>query len=220
MNVYDRATTETYVRTFPANASKQMASSLVTDFILRQNITGALVDFGCGTGEDIALVEPLGIDYFGNDLSVDMLAYGRDNGAGRTVASDLGALPYRDDVFRTGISLWALQYKDDLETTLTEWNRVLCEDAPLLVVVPHPLYKFVKYSRDYFVTGEQWEDGLGIRRFNYYHPFGGYINALIGSGFTIEAIHEPQRKEDSREYFGITKRNIPHDLIIEARTAK
>lgn len=219
-NVYDQATTDTYTETFPINASRQLVTKHVSDFIGRQGLQGSLIDFGCGTGEDAELFNGTDVTYFGNDLSHEMLAYGQAKGVTRTVASDLAVLPFADDSFEAGMSLWAAQYKPNLEETFAEWRRVLAADAPMLLVVPHPVYKFAKYSRDYFAQGQQWEEGLGIKRFNYYHSFGDYINALISSGFSIETIQEPQREASVKQYFGVPKGNIPHDLIIETRVEK
>lgn len=217
MSVYDHASAEIYLQNFSNNPSRQMATGLVLEFASKNNDSGALIDFGCGTGGDSRVITKSDLDYFGVDLSPEMITKGRGIGVTNTLVGDLGALPFKDAAFSAGVSLWALQYKANLQSTVQEWSRVLKDDAPLLLIVPHPLYKFVRYSRDYFVQGEQWEQGLGIRRFNYYHTFANYINALINSGFIIEQIQEPQRAEDSNEYFGIESNNIPHDLVIEAR---
>lgn len=156
IDVYDVGTTEQYTENFPENPSRVMINSYVQEFLGRQGMRGLLIDFGCGTGEDASQVEQSGWRYIGTDLSEAMLAHGRGAGVTSTALSDLSCLPFRDDVFDSGMSLWALQYKENLSDTLGEWHRVLKPNAPLLLVVPHPLYKFVKYSQDYFISGQQW----------------------------------------------------------------
>lgn len=220
LNVYDREVSEHYVDNFSENPSRVYVTGVLKSFLASEQRGGKLVDLGCGTGDDWALVEDAGYEYIGIDLSKEMLSIGRQNGVENTLASDLAALPFKDNTFDAATSLWSLQYKEDLGATLAEWKRVLIEGAPLLLVVPHPLYKFAKYSRDYFVKGIQWDEGLGIRRFNFYHTVSDYANALITAGFVISSVEETQRIGTDKVYDGIPKENIPHDLIIKGRLSK
>lgn len=217
-DVYDKDTTARYIESFSKNPARTLIQPSLNKFFSASQPKQRLLDLGCGSGEESRVALDLGLEYVGIDLSPEMIRLCREKGLQKTVVGDIGNLPFQDEIFDRAISLWALQYKSDIYTTMEEWRRVLKEGAELFIVVPHPLYKFVKYSRDYFVFGLQWEQGLGIRRFNYYHKLSDYINALVQAGFNINEISETQRVGENKFYGDIPKSNFPHDLIITSRS--
>lgn len=215
IDVYDTYTTAQYRKAFANNPSKRLILPRLESF-LDSTPKGPLVDLGCGGGDEAVMVESKGFTYTGIDLSSEMVKICRERGI-KAIVGDLGVLPFADNTFNAAISLWALQYKPDINRVLEEWNRIIEPNGKLMLVVPHPIFKFVRYSGDYFIEGIQWETGLDIKRFNYYYKMSDYINGLVGNGFCIEQVIEPQRPSETKRYRGIPKRNIPHDLIIECK---
>lgn len=213
-DVYDKGTTVQYIKTFSKNPSRALILPILRHFISESQPQQRLLDLGCGSGEESIIASDSGLDYVGVDLSLEMIKLGRAKGLQATMIGDIGSVPFGDETFDKAISLWALQYKSDIYSTTREWRRVLKTGGELFLVVPHPLYKFVKYSRDYFISGIQWEQGLGIKRFNYYHKLSDYLNSLSQAGFSLREVQETQRIGENKSYGGIPKSNFPHDLVM------
>ena len=213
-DVYDKGTTVQYIESFSNNPSRLLVLPTLRKFLSKSQPGQRILDLGCGPGAEATITEEFGLSYNGVDLSPEMISICRDKGLSSTVVGDLGDLPFADNSFDKAISLWAMQYKANPEDVSKEWARVLKSGGDVFIVVPHPLYKFVKYSRDYFTSGAKWEEGLGIRRFNYYHKLSDYFNALVSAGFAIKEVQETQRIGEKKTYYGISKENFPHDLLM------
>lgn len=216
---YDSSTADTYHRNFSQNKSKEIVRQYLSEFLEFTDSPKKLLDAGCGDASESITIGDKSFEYFGLDASKAMLLFAQENNVRNLVNGDIMHLPFQDRVFDAAISLWALQYRD-VEESIREMTRVLKDDGRLFIVVPHPIYKLLKYSGDYFSKGPHEEEGLGITRVNYYYSFSDYINALIDNDFTIEQVIETKRDNSPKQYSGIAKENIPHDFIILARKIK
>jgi ubiquinone/menaquinone biosynthesis C-methylase UbiE len=216
---YDASTADTYLRNFPQNKSREIVEQHLAKFLEVTVTPKRLLDVGCGDASESKIANAKGFKYVGMDASKPMLLFAHESSEISVVNGNLSHFPFQNKVFDTAISLWAIQY-GDVEQSIKEIARVLKDEGKLFMVVPNPIYKMIKYSGDYFSKGPHREEGLGITRVNYYYSFSDYINVLIGNDFTLEQIIETKRDNAQKQYSGIPKENIPHDLIIIARKTK
>jgi SAM-dependent methyltransferase len=93
------------------------------------------LDAGCGTGFQTALLQSLGYETHGVDLSARLLAVARGRLPDTALArADLAALPYRDDRFDTVSCLGStLSFVADPTRALAEMARVLRRGGRLLL---------------------------------------------------------------------------------------
>lgn len=213
---YNSSAAEIYQRNLPRNKSKEIVKQYLAEFLEFVDHPKRLLDVGCGDASESEIANAKGFEYFGLDASRPMLFFALERNVKNLVNGDLRHIPFQDNVFDTAISLWAIQY-GDVEQSIREISRVLKDDGRLFIAVPHPIYKLLKYSGNYFSRGPHTEEGLGITRVNYYYTLSDYINALVDSDFGIEQVVETKRNSSPKQYSGIPKENIPHDFIIFAR---
>jgi SAM-dependent methyltransferase len=88
------------------------------------------LDVGCGTGRYLAWLRELGLEGFGADLSLDMLAVSsrrlKEAGAQQPglVAADAAGLPFADRTFDLVLAVTVLEFVADERRTLAEMARV------------------------------------------------------------------------------------------------
>jgi SAM-dependent methyltransferase len=95
-----------------------------------------LIDCGCGTGANLALLERHGRT-FGFDRSAIGLRFGRDAGRARLARADVTAIPCRDAAFDVATSfdvLYSLEDRDE-RTAIAEMHRILKPGGALVVNV-------------------------------------------------------------------------------------
>ena len=164
-----------------------------------------VLDAGCGSGILAEALRDKGAVVSGFDLSPIMvdLARGRLGEDADVRIADLGApLPYPDDAFDLVVSSLALHYVEDWDAALAEVRRVLRPGGRLTLSVIHPTVYAVAYpDADYFARTQYSEDyDYGDRTvwMTYWHrPLQDVLNAVIGAGFTIQAVTEPAPAADT-----------------------
>lgn len=219
VDIYDKKVTKVYIDNFEQNPSKKIINDYLATFF--KHYSGKkILDLGCGSCYEYALAKKLKIDYYGIDLSRNMINICKIRGVKKTFISNFNNLSFSQNSFDAAICLWAIQYASDLDKPIKQLKKVIKKRGKLFLAVPHPLYKFVMYNQNYYVKGRQWEIGLGIKRFNYYYKISDYVNTLYDNNFQIEKIIEPQRKDRTILKGEIIKQNVPHDLIIISRLEK
>jgi len=91
----------------------------------------------------------------------------------------------------------------DLTKVLFELKRILKPHGTMVIVVPHPVRKMIKYANfDYFASGlhdETWED---VTRYNYYRTLEEYFRLIKASGLSIEKLLEPKPQLDKPLWVG------------------
>lgn len=91
-------------------------------------------------------------------------------------------------------------YKKNLDSVLKEFNRILKKTGFILIVVPHPVRKMIKYNKmNYFVRGKRFEIWRGNKRFNYYRLFEDYINSIVNAKLKIEKLLEPKPPKETHK---------------------
>lgn len=138
---------------------------------------GALVlDVGAGPGTDSAELRRLGLVAVSVDLSLGMLAAGRETLPGPRVQADMRRLPFGP----VAAGLWANASllhlpREEAPVALCEFARVLRRPGRLFVAVKEG-------------QGEEWEEaryGPGSPRFFTYWEAGPFDAALREAGFAI-----------------------------------
>jgi SAM-dependent methyltransferase len=135
---------------------------ILEEFKLRDKITTVL-DFGCGTGKHIAILQANGFDVQGYDPSLEMLSVAHNNFPNLTFSSDLNVLNQDSDLI---VSLFdVLSYQNTLEKLeiffdqlylmvakkgyilLDFWNLEGVRNSPPEHRVKEFFYKNKKYER-------------------------------------------------------------------------
>lgn len=186
-------------------AEKSFSWRCIEEPSLRQLIepcireTTIALDLGCGGGRIIRLLEQLGLpenDIFGidSDQTLIQIAQQKYPQAG-LVRQDITETPY-DTMPKIDLATahFILQYLsvDDLLRCLAELHRLLRPRGYLAIGLPHPARVAQQAGVSYFAR----------RSYRIPAPWGGlttssgltmsdYINCIIGAGFTLRRIAEP-----------------------------
>lgn len=96
---------------------------------------GRVLDVGCGAGSELSVLEGLGIDATGIDLSLSGLRMAREQGATSVASADAARLPFADGVFDAALDRGCFHYLAERDRTryARELRRVLRPDAPFLL---------------------------------------------------------------------------------------
>jgi SAM-dependent methyltransferase len=208
------------------------------------------LDLGCGEGHNTRLLAASGADVVALDLSeyfIESAAAESQRGI-RFVLGDGAHLPFRSSTFDFATAFMSLMDVGKPERALQEVGRVLKPEGFVQFSVAHPAtstpirhwvddeagHRHALTVGDYFYEGpltERWIFGAAPADVRDRHePFtiayarrtlAGWINAVLGAGFTIEAIDEPHADEQTaRTHPEVADTRIaPYFLILRARTA-
>jgi SAM-dependent methyltransferase len=167
---------------------------------------GRCLDLGCGTGVAIPELTGLGWTVVGVDVSEAMLDRARMHGAELHLAS-AESLPFGDESFEAGVSLWLHTDVDDFPAILREAARVLRGGAPFAYVGAHPCFvgphsRFIEAKGvptlhpGYGSTGRYEDgpavgpDGLRARVGATHLPLGLFVQAFVDAGFQVNGFEE------------------------------
>ena len=151
-----------------ANEAKRAAASFAPEF----SGPGPVLDLACGGGRHMAAFTAGGVNTFGLDLSLFLLARAVDDAGqrGRVVQGDMRVLPFRDGVFAGAINMFTsfgyFKDDDDNRAVLAEVARVLKPGAPFLLdfanvqsVLDHPLMQTQRQQDGYTIDeSRRFED--------------------------------------------------------------
>lgn len=188
------------------------------------NASGAAVDLGCGSGENLVALSKLGYDVTGIDGSTSQLKLAEEtlaanNVRGRLIPRDICNLSWEsDDLFDVIISIGVMHFCPSLEVFLSGCSKLAKPGASLILSMPHPLDMIVEA---YEVNNERliavrnyFPEDNRINNAHYWQKFAGklelatdlteyichpseVINMLIKNGFQIEGLWEP--RSDNQE---------------------
>ena len=151
---------------------------------------------GCGDGVECVEADNTSATVTGVDISPKNIEHAQQLMLKHAdfEVMDIQNLSFSDAEFDTVISILTVMYIEDLTTVLTGFKRIAKANGKIIIAVPHPLIKMMKYNakNNYFLHGKQWEEWNGIRRFNYYRIFEDYSAAFNEAGLTIRNILEPE----------------------------
>lgn len=173
---------------------------------------------GCGDGQECKKASALGAIITGIDVSTRNIKKALDLGLKNTnfQVMDITNLAFDDEQFDTVVSILAIMYLQDIDGVLDGFKRVLKDNGQIIIVVPHPVIKMMKYNsqEDYFLKGKQYEKWQGIKRFNYYRLFEDYVDAFSKAGLAITKLLEPKPVTNREE-----KVQYPHFAVFKLTKA-
>lgn len=160
---------------------------------------------GCGRGDHVDWFLERGAEVVGVDASEAAVRTARerfddaDRATFRT-ADVTEPLDFEDGTFDLAFSNLALSHVEEWAPTFAELRRVLSSGGTLAFATIHPLYLRDAGGVTYYETTgftNEWSDA---NLPTYYRPMGAVVDALVSSGFRIEAFEEPGPREAFREH--------------------
>jgi len=171
-----------------------------------------VLDLGCGEGIIARAVAARGASVLGIDPSSRMIEHARDteksqpNGTVFSVDDGCTLATVATSSFEWVTAGLSLNNVPDLDAALSAVHRVLVPGGSLVLTVPHPCFEAPhatwteteegtvrRVVGDYLTEGF-WRSGNpdGARRAgNQHRKLSTYLTALVGHGFSIEAVDEP-----------------------------
>lgn len=198
--IYNRFA-EIFVKGQAAYEDRKIVSDALKD-LLKDVRDKKILDAGCGAGFESRFLAKKGAKVIGIDISEKMIQIAEENCKGlnaKFLVQDFEKTNFEDNGFDIIISVYSIQYKKNLQKVLKEFYRLLKNNGEVILVVPHPIRKMIKYNEfNYFLTGKQWETKkwprkkLRYKRFGYYRTLEQYFNSIATSNFKIVKIIEPK----------------------------
>lgn len=213
---------ELYNKQFKRYSKRQEKNKRIQD--LRKKVYTHLRDIsnkkilfaGCGNGLECVLAVSRGANVIGIDISEKEIELARRNcPKAEFYVADLERTKFNNNSFDIIVSILAVMYKGNLGSVLKEFRRILKRKGIMILVVPHPIRKMVKYNKmNYFVKGKKWEDSKGIKRFNYYRLFEDYFDSFVNSKLKVIKIIEPKPVKENKKTSN-SEVSYPHFLIFK-----
>ena len=162
-----------------------------------------VLDLGCGNGRLYELLVPYGIEYYGVDLSDELVKIAKKNVPdGKIMQGDITDLPYEDSEFDLIISVATLHHipsKEKRLKTVQEMHRVLKSGGEALTSVWYfwDQWKYVKqiiasfFAANGLDSGDfmmSWKTGKGeLKTHRYFHAWRKteLRNILKRNGFNV-----------------------------------
>lgn len=205
------------------------------------NVRGKkILEIGCGGAQCGIAFAKKGASVIGIDLSEEQLKYAealakKNKAKIKLIHGDIQTLKQiksgsQDIVF----SSWALFYIGDLKKCFREVYRVLKKRGLFVFSGIHPFWdciekRTMKVKKNYFKTGKYKEPYMKGMFVAFHNKISDYFNALIGAGFIVERVEEPDPmktrkglvKEIVPEKYKIkVMKLIPRTFIVRARKPK
>ena len=171
-----------------------------------------IIELGCGGGENSIILAKKGAICTGVDISFKQLKYAKNlvkkhEVKIKLIEGDLENLVMIDDeIFDIAISIFALDWMQDLDAAFKEAYRILKKNGIFVFSIQHPIYnllgaedfnpKELKISTNYFEKHATFVESTGIDLKVHASKISDIINGLIKIGFDIEKILEPEPLEE------------------------
>lgn len=199
----------------PLRAFRERIFSEYHDQIINKQVLFA----GCGDGRECCPAAEIATQVTGIDISDVSIHHAKKYcPRGTFLVMDIEHMTFENSQFDTIFSFFTVMYKEDLGSVLREFRRVLKDDGTIILAVPHPVRKMMKYNQNqnYFVKGRKTEIWKGVERFGYHRLFEDYVEAFVASKLLLTRIMEPQ---PIRETESTPERDIsyPHFLLFSLR---
>lgn len=154
-----------------------------------------VLELGCGAGHNAIRMARAGAKVIAVDPSAEQLALARDAAEAAEVKiethqGDLHELAWlRADGIDVAVSAYGLARVDDLARVLRQVHRVLRQEAPLVVSLPHPALDMVHASA---------ADPLRIRRswFDQPHSIAEVFTTMTRNNYRVDVMTEPRARRD------------------------
>lgn len=171
-----------------------------------------LLDAGCGSGVFFLIAKQMGYNYYGFDVSKDMIDVAKNNHpdgiffVGNTV-DFRKKIKIKFDVIILSMVLPAIKKKSDLIKTIKESKKALKKNGQLIISVGHPCFNHYMqsylFNRDdvntkfggYFKSETKFKisqkfHGGGFLFTDYHRTINDYFNLITNAGLTIYEINE------------------------------
>jgi len=191
-------------------------------FSLAPDLTGkAILDLGCGYGENCAEFKRLGaLSVVGIDISEKMLEVAKKENPGiEFIRADMSDLSCVDGRFDVAFSSSAVHYIKDFNSFVAGVSRILVDGGVFIFSQEHSLTTAppagASWTRDenknvlhynlmgYMRSGQRSTTWFVDNVIKYHRPFSEIVNALIDNGFIIEKMIETVPTEE-------TIKRLPH----------
>lgn len=192
---------DTYAEDVKTNAYNAELEFPATTSLIPSVEGKRVLDAGCGTGFYTKWLVERGADVLGVDVSEEMLSHAVEVVGDRAEfeRSDLReSLDFATERSFDGvISALALGYIENWDRVFAEFNRVLRPGGFLVFSTGHPLDQFAPEDgegENYFQierASKEWEVNVPYYR----RPFSEILNPMVGNGFRLDRIVEPQPTE-------------------------
>ena len=175
--------------------------------------TAATLDVGCGEGRVARDLAERGHRVTGVDSSPTLLeAAQAADPEGDYVLADAASLPFTDAAFDLVVAYNCLMDVDDMPGAVREAARVLTPDGRFCICVTHPLADAGRFEQgepnapfvmagSYFgrrrFEGTFERNGMRMTFRGWCYPFEDYSRAFEDAGLVIEALREPQQRDEA-----------------------
>jgi len=203
-----------------ANANRNLLNIRKLVYELLTPLTNKkILSIGCGDGTECVSFAENGAKVVGIDSSNELISLAKNKYSELGIdflVMDYAESSFKNKTFDGIISILSIMYKENLTKVLMELKRILKQDGAMIIVVPHPVRKMIKYANfDYFASGlhyETWED---VTRYNYYRTLEEYFRLIKASGLNIANLLEPKPQLDKpyQVINNVSEHLYPHSLV-------
>lgn len=158
---------------------------------------GVILDIGCGSGRNFIS----GKEYFGVDLSKNMLQHAKEDAKKRRISVVLSrasatALPIRNDVFQSVLyiaTLHTIKGAANRKKSLQELKRVMKDDGSAIITVWNRKQpKFAEAKKEAYVPWKH--EGKTYMRYYYLYDKAELARLLKTIGFRVERVFDSKSK--------------------------
>ena len=170
-----------------------------------------VIELGCGAAENSITLAKKGAICTGVDISIEQLKFAKNLIKENSVSIELvegdleNLVMINDNTFDIAISIFALDWMQDLNAAFMEAYRVLKKNGIFVFSMQHPIFnllgaedcnpKELKISESYFEKEVIFVESTEIDLRVHALKISDIINGLISVGFNIETILEPKPPE-------------------------
>ena len=208
-------------------SKKQTEYCVLQDFrssLYRDHLTNIetkkILFAGSGDGRECIPATIMGAKVIGVDISEKLVELSQKNcPQADFFVMDIERMAFENAFFDVVVSFFVVMYKEDLQAVLQEFRRVLKDDGMIIIAVPHPVRRMMKYNNFcYFVKGKKYDTWKGVTRFGYNRLFEDYIDAFVKSGLKLIQLVEPKPIKESLDTLD-QEINYPHFLLFKLMKA-
>lgn len=177
-----------------------------------QPIYGKVLDFGCGTGDSMRVLQQCNLDTIGVDISADMLSQAqKSDPIGDYRKVDRGELPFIDNYFAMIFCSFAfleMATKNEMQIAFNEIYRTLQTNGNFIMATASPEMfdvknQWVSIDNNYPENLEPYSGkickiklkDINLELLDYYWSDDDYIQIAATSGFTCKEIIRPTVKD-------------------------